>query len=92
MVTYSSILAGRIPRTEESGGLQSTGITKGQTQLSTHKHLIVIRHTNKLLTQVLGTRDMNNRSTLREMKVTQSCLTLRAHGLREFSRPGYWSG
>ena len=52
------------------------GITKGQTQLSTHTLLILIRHTNKLLTQVWGTRDMDIRSTLSEVKVAQSCLTL----------------
>ena len=28
MVTHSSILAWRIPRTEEPGGLQSTGLQK----------------------------------------------------------------
>ena len=31
MATHSSILAWRIPRTEESGGLQSMGVTKNQT-------------------------------------------------------------
>ena len=34
MATHSSILAWRIPWTEESGRLQSTGVTKSQTQLS----------------------------------------------------------
>ena len=34
MATHSSILAWRIPRTEESGGLQSMGVTKNQTRLS----------------------------------------------------------
>ena len=34
--THSSILAWRIPRTEEPDGLQSTGSQKSQTQLSTH--------------------------------------------------------
>ena len=33
MTTHSSILAWRIPWTEEPGGLQSMGITKSQTQL-----------------------------------------------------------
>ena len=36
MATHSSILARRIPWTEESGGLQSTGSQKSQTRL---KHL-----------------------------------------------------
>ena len=31
MATHSSILAWRIPRTEEPGGLQSTGLQKSQT-------------------------------------------------------------
>ena len=34
MATHSSILAWRIPRTEESGGLLSMGVTKSHTQLS----------------------------------------------------------
>ena len=34
MATHSSILAWRIPWTEEPGGLQSTGVTKSRTQLS----------------------------------------------------------
>ena len=34
MATHSGILAWRIPRTEEPGGLQSMGSQKSQTQLS----------------------------------------------------------
>ena len=34
MATHSSILAWRIPWTEEPGGLQSTGFPKSGTQLS----------------------------------------------------------
>ena len=34
MSTHSSILAGKIPRTEEPGGLQSMGVTKSRTRLS----------------------------------------------------------
>ena len=37
MVTHSSILAWEIPRTEESGGLQSMGL-QSQTPLSIHTH------------------------------------------------------
>ena len=33
MATHSSILAQRIPWTEEPGGLQSMGVTKSWTQL-----------------------------------------------------------
>ena len=39
MATYSSILAWRIPWTEERGGLGTVhGVSEGQTQLS-HQHL-----------------------------------------------------
>ena len=34
METHSNILAWKTPRTEELGGLQSTGLQKSQTQLS----------------------------------------------------------
>ena len=40
MATHSSILAWRIPWTEESGGLRSMGVTKSRTrlkQLSMHE-------------------------------------------------------
>ena len=33
MTTHFNILAARIPRTEESGGLQSVGVTKSLTPL-----------------------------------------------------------
>ena len=42
MATHSSILAWRVPWTEEPGGLQSTGSQKSQTRLkrlSTHTHI-----------------------------------------------------
>ena len=34
MATHSSVLAWRIPGTEEPGGLQSMGVSKSQTRLS----------------------------------------------------------
>ena len=34
MITHSSILAWRIPQTEEPGGLESAGMAKSQTWLS----------------------------------------------------------
>ena len=37
VATYSSILAGKIPWTEESGGLQSVG-SQSPTRLSMHAH------------------------------------------------------
>ena len=45
MATHSSILAWRIPGTEEPDGLQSTGVTKSQMQLSNwactwHTHIV----------------------------------------------------
>ena len=36
MATHSSILAGKIPRAEKSGGLQSTGSQRVGTRLSAH--------------------------------------------------------
>ena len=42
MATHSSILAWRIPWTEEPGGLQSTGVTKSQTRLS-DKALLLLK-------------------------------------------------
>ena len=38
MAAHSSILAWRIPWTEELGGLQSMGVTKSRTQLSEGGH------------------------------------------------------
>ena len=38
MATYTSILAWKIPRTEELGGLQSLGVSKIQTQLNMSTH------------------------------------------------------
>ena len=36
MATHSNILAWKIPWTEDPGGLQSMGVTKSWTRLSTH--------------------------------------------------------
>ena len=38
MATHSGILAWRIPRTEEPGGLQSTGVAKTRKHLSDQTH------------------------------------------------------
>ena len=40
MAIHSSILAWRIPCTEESGGLQSTGVAKSRTRLSLHANYL----------------------------------------------------
>ena len=48
MVTHCSVLAWRIPRTEEPGGLQSTGL-QSQTRVSdylTHTHTHTHTHTS----------------------------------------------
>ena len=40
MATHSSVLAWKIPWTEEPGGLQTKGATKSQTRLNTHANAI----------------------------------------------------
>ena len=50
MATHSNILAWRIPRTEEPGGLQSTGSRKSRTRPShTHTHTYAAGMSVKLL-------------------------------------------
>ena len=46
MAAHSSLLAWRIPWTEEPGGLQSMGLTKSQTLLSvrTHTHMRILMY------------------------------------------------
>ena len=41
MATHSSILAWKIPWTEEPGGLQSMGVAESQTQLSMHTQSVI---------------------------------------------------
>ena len=41
MATHSSILAWKIPWTEEPGGLSFMGSQKGQAQLITHTHVYI---------------------------------------------------
>ena len=48
MEAHSSILAERIPWTEEPEELQFMGVPKGRTQLSTHTHTHTHTHTQKL--------------------------------------------
>ena len=48
MATYSSILAWRIPRTEESGGAQSIELQR-RTQLSNWPHIFIIALLNLYL-------------------------------------------
>ena len=42
MATHSSILAWRIPRTEEPGGVTVHVVAKGHTRLSAHAHAMLI--------------------------------------------------
>ena len=56
MAKHSNILAGRIPWTEEPGGLQSMGVSKTQTQLkrlSTHIHTHLCRESYSELLKVI---------------------------------------
>ena len=46
MATYSSILAWRIPWTEELGGLQSTGHKESDTTERLHFHFTSLRYTD----------------------------------------------
>ena len=52
MAIYSSILAWRIPWTEESGGLQSLGLQRSQTQLSDFHLLTHLEHTGRKISHV----------------------------------------
>ena len=45
MATYSSILAWKIPGTEEPGGLQSKGQQRDMTEVTWHTHNKVYIHT-----------------------------------------------
>ena len=51
MATYSSVLAWRIPRTEESGGVQSIGLQR-RTQLNNWPHIFIIALLNLYLQSV----------------------------------------
>ena len=55
MATHSSILAWRIPRIEESGGLHSMGSHKSQTQLSDSKATVNLTVVNYICILILFT-------------------------------------
>ena len=66
--THSSILARRIPCTEESGGLQSMGSQESQTrlkQLSTHTYTMT-------LLLVMSSLSVNQQQMLDEMSLNRS--------------------
>ena len=48
MATHSSILAWKIPWTEQPGELQSMGLQKSWTQLSTHIIIIIVDFNNPI--------------------------------------------
>ena len=86
MTTHSSILAWRIPWTEEPGGLQSMGWAKSQTQLKqlsvrTHTHTHTHKHANRktqmniLANPIYSFSDCFPLCEVK-VKVAQSCLTL----------------
>ena len=51
MVTHSSILAWRIPQTEEPGGLQATGLRRVRHDQVTYrrKHMLLVAETSEIL-------------------------------------------
>ena len=55
MATHSSILAWRIPRIEESGGLHSMGSNKSQTRLSDSKATVNLTVVNYICVLILFT-------------------------------------
>ena len=55
MATHSSILAWRIPRIEESGGLHSMGSHKSQTRLSDSKATVNLTVVNYICVLILFT-------------------------------------
>ena len=60
MATHSSILAWRIPWTEEPGGLQSRGVAKSQTRLKRHSVCVSARaHTHTQEPREIGTIMIN---------------------------------
>ena len=60
VATHSSILAWRIPWTEEPGELQSMGFAKSQTQLSTHTYKKLVFHSLAYETQNKPYRNLSN--------------------------------
>ena len=46
MAAHSSILAWRISQAEQPSGAMVHGVAKSQTRLSTHMHIVSIKHKN----------------------------------------------
>ena len=77
MATHSSILAWKIPRTEESGGLQSTGWQRVGHDWATSLSFIQI-HWTELFKSVKAVRDKERvkncqRSERKQEKITTKC-------------------
>ena len=101
--THSSILAWRIPWTEEPGGLQSTGL-QSRTQLSYftftfHFHLNIMRIRSYNLILLYGGGFPSKRKFIQYLYniiycvfVTWSCLTLCDPTDPSVYRQEYWSG
>ena len=77
MATHSSILAWRIPWTEELGGLQSTGSQKSQTRLSDftftfHLHALekeIATHSSVLAWRIPGTGESGGLLSMGSLRV-----------------------
>ena len=67
MATHSSILAGKIPWTEEPGGPQSMG-SQSWTQLSMHA-LISLRTYSFIILHVLYTQVSSNLTSVRSINI-----------------------
>ena len=67
MATHSSILAGKIPWTEEPGGPQSMG-SQSWTQLSMHT-LISLRTYSFIILHVLYTQVSSNLTSVRSINI-----------------------
>ena len=87
IATHSSLLAWRIPWTEEPGGLQSTGVAKSRTRLSNFTSL----HFTSIQSQDIG-------QYIQSENVSQLCDSLQPHGLYVAHEATlsmgqeYWSG
>ena len=76
MTNHASILAGRIPRTEESGGLQSLGVTKSLTPLSYGVHMHAYEYREKVYKDIIQTINKAERpevSLKRERRTLKCC-------------------
>ena len=64
MATYSSILDWEIPRTEEPGRLQTMGLQKSWTRLSTHASMHLLNYLTSLLPHLIVKLMLQNTNIL----------------------------